>query len=805
MKKFSRIQANVSKSLSENSLWTSTLLGCVLSIFLLASCNIQPAPRHLTEDKITAVFTDTDIDRAALETATRQGQLSGTDEGTAGEAVTLADLPTLEGSLTSQAVLPTATGFVYYIEHDPSSATAPFKLFRHEQGTDTSLKVFEGLREIQAVAGSTDGNTVVVSMRETTKATSDFEIFRLRISPARTQRLTNNSVDDSNVSLSADGLKLVWEQPILGLATLVLRTYDDRNTTVNFQENVLTFSLAQRQPSLSGNGRFIALVRDLADGRDQVVRFDVSSNRYLGIASSTATLEHPSVSNDGDKVLFLQQGTTGNDLARLRTISAATTQTVVGSPTLEHPFLTADGKFVVHGLLQNGVLKVFTKDLATGQQLRLTNPVSPVNHLGMMWQMPFASQQKVVLRDGSQNSSFGSAVAMNGSLMVVGGFGHAYLLSGDTFGTWTVFKTLTASDSEFFDNFGSAVAISGDTVVVGAFGKARDLDGDGQISRTFEGNVGAAYIFERNEGGADNWGEVKKLVLNDGGRDDRFGFSVAISGDVVAVGSRPTFSPQPVYLFGRNQGGVNTWGEVKELRGSDQSSNQHFGFSVAVSGNTIVVGSPAHDADTNNDGIKEGLVGAAYIFQKDQGGTNNWGEVKELTASDFAESDSFGSSVAISGNIVVIGANVEDHDTTNDGADESDTGAAYIFSRNQGGSNIWGEVKKLEAKDGATDDQFGISVSISGDLVVVGAFIKARDTDNDGVVEEQVGAAYVFARNEGGTDNWGELRKLLAADGTADDFYGEAVAVSGNVVAVGAPLNDNSGGSSDGAVYVDER
>ncbi|MFQ5616567.1 MAG: hypothetical protein ACE5GO_08925, partial [Anaerolineales bacterium] len=154
-----------------------------------------------------------------------------------------------------------------------------------------------------------------------------------------------------------------------------------------------------------------------------------------------------------------------------------------------------------------------------------------------------------------------------------------------------------------------------------------------------------------------------------------------------------------------------------------------FGFSVAADGNTIVVGAYGDDACCAD-------AGAAYVFERDQGGAGSWGEVTKLTASDAAAGDEFGVSVAISGDTIVVGARF------NDGGG-SDAGAAYVFEHDQGGAGNWGEVKKLTASDAATGDEFGGSAAISGNHLVVGSF---RDDD----AGADSGAAYVFERDQGG-------------------------------------------------------
>ncbi|WP_457666331.1 InlB B-repeat-containing protein [Thiolapillus sp.] len=175
------------------------------------------------------------------------------------------------------------------------------------------------------------------------------------------------------------------------------------------------------------------------------------------------------------------------------------------------------------------------------------------------------------------------------------------------------------------------------------------------------------------------------------------------------------------------------------------------------------------------------------MFERDSGGTNNWGETRKLLASDGAADDFFSISVDIDGDTVIIGAKFNDDKGTQ-------SGAAYIFSRNQGGSNAWGEVRKLLASDGAADDWFGHSVAIIGDTAVVGAYLK------DGSAQD-FGAAYRFSRNEGGADNWGETAKLEADDGSVNDQLGYSVAVGNDAILVGAHFADGNA-STSGAVYL---
>ena len=319
--------------------------------------------------------------------------------------------------------------------------------------------------------------------------------------------------------------------------------------------------------------------------------------------------------------------------------------------------------------------------------------------------------------------------------------------------------------------FGSSVSMDGDTLVVGAT--------DWKRTETCC-SYGAVYIYYRDRGGAGNWGEVKKIAPTDISNPG-FGYSVAISGDILVVGfqqSNLASASSAAYIFYRNQGGTDNWGQVKKIPGI---GSEAFGYSVAIDGDTIVVG------DINDDD-NGSYAGAVYIFQRDFGGVDNWGQVKKKTPDDAAEDDFFGGSVAIEGDTIVVGAIQATAYVV------KPPGKAYIFERDHGGIDNWGEVKKIVPVDGEADDRFGHSVAISGGAVVIAA---ALDDDNG----PDSGSVYIFERDHGGIDNWGEVKKIVPADGEADDHFARSVSIHGSTLVVGAEWDDDNGFNS-GAVYV---
>ncbi len=397
------------------------------------------------------------------------------------------------------------------------------------------------------------------------------------------------------------------------------------------------------------------------------------------------------------------------------------------------------------------------------------------------------------LAQGLEFDHFGNSIAISGDILVIGapyadvsgqtnaGVAYVFALNWGGADQWGLVKKLTTSDYEADDYFGGAVAISADIIVVGAL--CVDI-----YDKT---NAGAAYIFYRNSGGADQWGQVKRLTASDYEAEDYFGGAVAISADTIVVGAKGAdvfgqTDAGAAYVFARNWDGADQWGQVKQLTASDYGSYGYFGNAVAFNAGTIVVGVKWVGG---NDHFN---AGAAYVFYRNWGGADQWGQVKQLTASDYAVGDLFGNSIAISADTIVVGAPYADV------FDQDDAGAAYVFYRNLGGADQWGLVKKLTASDYARFDNYGVSVSISEDTIVVGV----PYADVFGL--DLTGAAYVFYRNWGGADHWGQVKKLTASNCASGDNFGISVAISADIIVVGASNADVSGQTNTGAAYVFE-
>ena len=329
---------------------------------------------------------------------------------------------------------------------------------------------------------------------------------------------------------------------------------------------------------------------------------------------------------------------------------------------------------------------------------------------------PFIQQVKLTASDGATNDYFGVSVSVSGDTIVVGAYadddngtnsGSAYVFVKPSGGWAEATRTakLTASDGATFDNFGRSVSVSGDTIAVGA--TSDDDNGS---------NSGSAYVFVKPSGGWADMTETAKLTASDGAAGDNFGDSVSVSGDTIVVGAESDddngHHSGSAYVFVMPNGGWADMTETAKLTASDGAANDNFGESVSVSGDTIVAG--AYGDDDNGS-----LSGSAYVFVRPSGGWSEATQTAKLTASDGTADDHFGISVSMSGDTIVVGAS-----NTYDG---TATGSAYVFEKPSGGWSDTTQTAKLTASDGAAEDNFGWSVSVSGDTVVVGA---VDDDDN---------------------------------------------------------------------------
>lgn len=367
---------------------------------------------------------------------------------------------------------------------------------------------------------------------------------------------------------------------------------------------------------------------------------------------------------------------------------------------------------------------------------------------------------KLIASDGESANFFGQGVAISGNRAVVGAYRKtnkkgAECTEFSCFGSGAVYvydlhgteiAKLTHSDEQYMDNLGFNVAIDGDYIVAGAHG--------------MKTQSGAAYIFDKDGT------ELVKLTPSDPAEHAYFGKSVAISGKHVVVGA-----------YGKKDRGMMTGAayifttdgtQIAKLLPAEANSGDMFGTSVAISGNLVVVSSPGSEKPIYN-------AGAVFVFDLAQGGK----QIAKLLPSDAASHDKFGGDVAIDGDRIVVGAHMNRGPNN-----EYGEGSAYIFSTSGQ------QIAKLTAPDGNHRDMFGHSVSISGDRIIVGSM-----GEDDHAVDS--GSAYLF-------DTSGNLlKKLKAPDAERQDYFGISVAISGDHAVIGAFTADEHGtNTNSGAAYL---
>lgn len=330
------------------------------------------------------------------------------------------------------------------------------------------------------------------------------------------------------------------------------------------------------------------------------------------------------------------------------------------------------------------------------------------------------------------------------------------------------------------------------------------------------------------------WIDIKKTIISDQkannlitnedsyvksfnpDNDDRFGWTVDVSGDTVVVGayneasnisgsntgdgSNNTVTSGAVYVFVR---GDNTWIQQAYIKPSHIDFEIEFGKSLAIDGNTLVVGSPGDNREvsginppaSNNNSTHSGAV---YVYTRLG---NTWTQQADIKPSNTKTGSRFGQSVAIDNNTIIVGADAE----SGDGSDPLDislprAGAAYIYTRT---GTTWVEEAYLKASNPDEEDRFGWSVDISGNSVVIGAFGEdSNASSQSNNLDSDSGAAYVFTRS--GTA-WTQQKYFKSQVNNPDDRFGFSCAIAGDQLMIGSPLYDNMAQTNVGVVEVFQR
>ncbi|MBI3133938.1 MAG: T9SS type A sorting domain-containing protein [Bacteroidetes bacterium] len=362
-------------------------------------------------------------------------------------------------------------------------------------------------------------------------------------------------------------------------------------------------------------------------------------------------------------------------------------------------------------------------------------------------------------------------------------------------------------------------AVPADRAADDQFGYSVDIDGNYAIVGAYSDNFGASenhgsvYIYKRN--GINDWVEHQKLIPADQEDYDRFGWSVAIDGDYAivgayrededAAGANSLSNAGSAYIFEND--GLGNWVQVEKIVASDREVDDEFGWSVAISGTTAIVGARAEDHNAGGTNYIYS-AGSVYIFDRD--GIGDWTQSQKICAADRAADinfpggysgedlgDQFGWAVGISGDYLVVGALHHDYAVVSPPSGVLwSSGAAYVFERNAG---VWNQVKKLQNFDREDWDRFGCAVAIDTNVIVIGAY--SEDEEEDGVSNELTnpGSAYLFERNMAG--NWLPAQKIVPADRNSGDHFGYAFALEDTLLVIGTHSDNHD---EFGAAYLED-
>jgi hypothetical protein len=381
----------------------------------------------------------------------------------------------------------------------------------------------------------------------------------------------------------------------------------------------------------------------------------------------------------------------------------------------------------------------------------------------------YGKQQKLLPHDGKAEDHFGYSVAIDGTTALVGAHkadakniqdsGAAYVYSLGNAG-WQQQAKLIADPAYADDTLGGTVALKNHMAMLGVM--RRDDKGE---------DAGAVFAFERE---ANSWSQKQILTAIDAKAGDAFGQSIALTARFLVIGAPRSDTPHKdsgsAYVYVREK---DTWQFQAKLMAKDGAAGDLFGISVAIDGDTVLVG-----ADLNDEQAEKAGAVYAYVFDGKQ-----WHHQAKLMAKDGANTDIFGVRVALFGDTALISARRDDLEGVG-----ADAGSAYVFERTK---EKWTQTQKLVAPDGKADDRFARGVALNKETALISAM-------HHDAIGNNAGALYVFKKQLG---LWRYTSKMVASDGVPEDRFGWNIALTDKTAIIAAPHRDDNGNAS-GAAYV---
>lgn len=397
----------------------------------------------------------------------------------------------------------------------------------------------------------------------------------------------------------------------------------------------------------------------------------------------------------------------------------------------------------------------------------------------------FIPGDKVIALDRAASDQFGISVELDGNWMYVGNWlddlnetgisqesaGAVYVYKKLAGNKWKQVQKIVSHDRGIKDQFGRSLAVSGNYMIVGARYENHNLSGTDSLDR-----AGSVYLFERNVQGV--WEEVQKIIPADRDVKDEFGFSVAIDSAYAIVGASQKNGKQgAAYVIERSANG--TWEIVQKLLGSSMYYNIHYGSAVQLQGDVAVVSASSDFYDENGENSLSS-AGAAYIYERI--GNANWVLQQKIVAADREKYNYYGIDLSLDGNYLAVSS--IGHDKDEYGFDSiPDAGAVYMYKYD---GNSWNQEQKLVSIDRSKEANFGSSLDIHGNRLIIGE--SHGDFDENGIDSlVSAGSAYYYELDGG---EWEFRQKLLAYDREDRDWFGTSAAISDSTIAIGAMYED---------------
>ena len=421
---------------------TSSIVALVLILFLVACATETLTSDPQAVENPDVLFTEESLETAELElpesidTAidSEEVAIDLLDEELVLSNEVISSLNGESSGIQPQAAPTGVTGTVCVIQHHPTTVR-PWRILQHYQSTDKRKYIYSTTRQIESVACSEDGNTVIFSLAINKRTTGiDYEVYKLTLNPRKIKRLTRTTTNETNVSVDASGTIVSWQSEFKTLASTHIRTYagDGSFTERRLRSNYHSYL----QPAVSANGHYVAVIRLLGSGRHagkyQVLRYSLSERKFKGVLTSAYLLQHPSVTDDGNTVAWLQK-TRNSNLFRTRNLMTRKITNLVGYRNgIEHPMITRDGQWVSYILnTTTNRSNVYARNTEDRTTIALFGARHPIKYSGGAW---YRANLGNIITEAAINERFSLPLSYYGNeaLKVTAGYGYKATLINTT-------------------------------------------------------------------------------------------------------------------------------------------------------------------------------------------------------------------------------------------------------------------------------------------------------------------------------------------------------------------------------------